>query len=248
MKVSSIESLAKIGDVSIAPLLENFYQKDKEGRFWILNALRRLNADVAKSIFMSLCKDEDVDIQLLSISALSEFESSEESLEILLELLDHSLWRIRNESARTLSRLQDLSPEFLIRQLQEGFENRKYWMIKVMEQRSEAVFIKPLLNIFNGEDWVLKTAAADALQQIPYKESEDFIEILNGDSQSLIYWTTRSLIGDQNRDYIEPMINCLDTQSAGTRENAIEFFLRMGKKSHANLREVFEKIILVKHI
>ncbi|MEE2923324.1 MAG: HEAT repeat domain-containing protein, partial [bacterium] len=241
MKVSSIESLAKIGDVSIAPLLENFYQKDKEGRFWILNALRRLNADVAKSIFMSLCKDEDVDIQLLSISALSEFESSEESLEILLELLDHSLWRIRNESARTLSRLQDLSPEFLIRQLQEGFENRKYWMIKVMEQRSEAVFIKPLLNIFNGEDWVLKTAAADALQQIPYKESEDFIEILNGNSQSLIYWTTRSLIGDQNRDYIEPMINCLDTQSAGTRENAIEFFLKMGKKSHANLREVFRE-------
>ena len=65
MRVSSIESLAKIGDVSIAPLLENFYQKDKEGRFWILNALRRLNADVARSIFLSLCKDEDVDIQLL---------------------------------------------------------------------------------------------------------------------------------------------------------------------------------------
>ena len=110
MRVSSIESLAKIGDVSIAPLLENFYQKDKEGRFWILNALRRLNADVARSIFLSLCKDEDVDIQLLSISALSEFDSSEESLEILLELLDHDLWRIRNESARTLSRLQIYLP------------------------------------------------------------------------------------------------------------------------------------------
>lgn len=241
MRVSSIESLAKIGDVSIAPLLENFYQKDKEGRFWILNALRRLNADVARSIFLSLCKDEDVDIQLLSISALSEFDSSEESLEILLELLDHDLWRIRNESARTLSRLKDLSPEFVIRQLQEGFENRKYWMIKVMEQRSDSIFVKPLINIFSGDDWVLKTAAADALQQIPYKDPEDFIEILSGDNDSLIYWITRSLIGDQNRDYIELLIGCLDSQSAGTRENAIEFFLKMGKKSHANLREVFRE-------
>ena len=142
MRVSSIESLAKIGDVSIAPLLENFYQKDKEGRFWILNALRRLNADVARSIFLSLCKDEDVDIQLLSISALSEFDSSEESLEILLELLDHDLWRIRNESIfEHYLVLKDLSPEFVIRQLQEGFENRKYWMIKVMEQRSDSILL-----------------------------------------------------------------------------------------------------------
>ena len=239
IRVSSIESLAKIGDVSIAPLLENFYQKDKEGRFWILNALRRLNASVARSIFLSLCQDEDADIQVLSISALSEFESSEDSLEVLLELLDHKLWRIRNEAARSLSRLKDVPTEFLIKQLDEGLENRKYWMIKVMEQRSESVFIEPLLNIFKDDDWVLKTAAADALQQIPYKDSGNFIDILDGNNEGLIYWTTRSLIGDQNRDYIEPMISCLDSKSAGTRENAIQFFLRMGKKSHANLREVF---------
>ena len=148
IRVSSIESLAKIGDGSIAPLLENFYQKDKEGRFWILNALRRLNASVARSIFLNLCQDEDADIQLLSISALSEFESNEDSLEVLLELLDHKLWRIRNEAARSLSRLKDVPTEFLIKQLDEGLENRKYWMIKVMEQRSESVFIEPLLNIF----------------------------------------------------------------------------------------------------
>ena len=82
---------------------------------------------------LELCKDEDVDIQLLSISALSEFDSGRD-LEFLLELLDHDLWRIRNESARTLSRLRFIS-RICNKAIAEGFENRKYWMIKVMEQR-----------------------------------------------------------------------------------------------------------------
>lgn len=242
IRVSSMQSLSNIGDVSIAPLLENFYQKDKEGRFWILNALRKLNAEVARSIFMNLCQDDDEDIQLLSISALGQFDCSDEVLEILLELLDHDQWRIRNEAARSFSRLADVPADYFIQHLRQGPENHKYWMIKIMEQKSDPQFVSALLEVFWDDSWVLKTAAADALQRIPYKDPETFFEAMKSLDVNVIYWVTRSLIGEQNRDYIEPMLNYLNSNSSGIRDNALQFFLKMGKKAHANLREVFREV------
>lgn len=242
IRVSSMQGLANIGDVSIAPLLENFYQKDKEGRFWILNALKKLNAEVARSIFLNLCQDDDEDIQLLSIAALSQFECSEEALEVLIDLLDNKHWRVRNEAARSLAKMEGTTEDFFIKQLAEGLENRKYWMIKVMEQKANAAFVHPLMEVFRDDSWVLKTAAADALQRIPFKDSEVFLSALQSDDINLTYWVTRALVGDQNRDYIEAMIKCLNSSSSGIRDNATQFFLKMGKKSHANLREVFRQI------
>lgn len=241
IRLSSMESLAKIGDVSIAPLIESFYKRDKEGRYWILNALRRMKVDVSHSIFKSLCYEEDPDLQILSISALCEFQWDDETLEILLELLDHEVWRVRNEAAVTLSKLEGLSPGFFINQLQEGNENRKYWMIKVMEYLGKAQFIPILIQQFHLDNWMLKTSVSDALQSFQDFSPEPYLDAFEEDDPNLNYWMSRSLIGCQDKSYYEVMTKLLNTSHSGTRQNAIEYFLGQGSRAGGYLGSLFSQ-------
>jgi HEAT repeat protein len=241
IRFSSSEVLARIGDISLGPLLESFYKKDKEGRFWILNALRKLALPVSLSIFRSLCFDEDIDIQLLSIGALADFAWEEESLEVLLELLDHENWKIRHGAAKSLARMKDVPERFFVQQLQEGTSNRRYWIIKAMEEQSRAAFVPILVSVFDNSEWFLRAAASDALQKFPDKDPEIFLPLLEKKDDNLLYWATRSLIGEKNKVFIDPVIRCLISSQAGIRDNAVQILVTMGKTAIPRLSHVFSE-------
>lgn len=241
IRVSSAKSLAQIGDLSVAPLLDSFYQKDREGRYWILQALRNLNVSVVKSIFQSLCYDEDPDLQVLSLASLAQYPSDDETLSILIELLEHEQWKVRNEASNTLSRLVGVEDAFFIRQLKEGSPNRKFWMIRVMEKRASHAFIEPLIDVLLKEDWSLKAAACDALQNFHGHDQSPFLSVLEEGDENAKYWISKSLVGSRDPGAIEMMKGFLDTQHIGIRQNVISFFRSLGSSAAGLLRAVFQE-------
>ncbi|PCJ18060.1 MAG: hypothetical protein COB02_06005 [Candidatus Cloacimonadota bacterium] len=242
IRLSASRTLENIGDMAIAPLLDKFYDRDKEGRFWILDALKKLKVPMVKSIFTSLCNDDDYDIQMLSISALSEFEWDDEILDVLFQLLSNEEWKIRSEAARTLASYKSIPNDYFIQQLQIGDVNIKYWMIKTIEMKQDYTYLPILLEVFNASDWNLKMCASDAIQKFQSKPSEIFLDPLRGIDENIKYWVSRSLIGDLSSVYIEPMLLCLDSTQSGIRENAYSFFEAMGVKSIPYLRQAFTEI------
>ena len=241
IRVSSARSLAKIGDLSVAPLLDSFYQKDKEGRFWILQALRNLNVSVVRTIFQSLCYDEDPDLQVLSIASLAQYSWDEETLSILIDLLDHELWRVRNEASNTLSRLEGIEDTFFINGLLEGSSNRKYWMIRIMERRNSEAFLDPLIKTLLTEDWVLKTAACEALRSFQNHDLSPLLQVFEEGDENAVYWITRAFIGSRDPSVISAMKSCLDSQHVGVRQNALTFFQQLGSSSASYLRVIYSE-------
>ncbi|MCJ8347031.1 HEAT repeat domain-containing protein [bacterium] len=242
IRLSASKALENIGDMAIAPLLDKFYDRDKEGRFWILDALKKLKVPMVKDIFISLCNDDDYDIQILSISALSEFDWDDEVLEALFQLLSNEEWKIRSEAARTLASYNSIPNEYFVQQLQIGDVNIKYWMIKIIEMKKDYTYLPILLEIFQSSDWNLKMCASDAIQKFESKPSDVFLDPLRGTDENIQYWVSRSLIGDNTSVYIEPMILCLEAKQSGIRENAYKFFESMGPKSIPYLRQAFTEI------
>jgi HEAT repeat protein len=238
IRVSSATGLARIGDGSLAPLLENFYEKDREGRFWILNALKKLNHPVVQSIFQTLCYDEDADLQVVSIGALSQFPSDDATQEILLDLLAHGQWKVRNEAANTLSRLREVPDEFFINQLQVALGDTRYWLVRVMERIASPGFAPALLTLLSSEDWVLKNAVSDALKALRGAQVELFLEFLSQGTENEKYWISKALCGSTDACFFEPMLALLGSTQTGLRDNAKEFFVLAGEKGIPFLRDV----------
>lgn len=242
IRLSASRALENIGDMAIAPLLDRFYDRDKEGRFWILDALKKLKVPMVKSIFISLCGDDDYDIQMLSISALAEFAWDDEILEVLFQLLSNDEWKIRSEAARTLASYDSIPNEYFVQQLQLGDVNIRYWMIKIIEMKQDYTYLSVLLEVFNSSDWNLKVCASDAIQKFPSKPSEIFLEPLMSSDDNIKYWVSRSLIGDRSNMYVDPMLLGLESEQAGIRENAYKYFENMGAKAIPFLRDAFTQV------
>ena len=241
IRVSSAMGLAKIGDLSVAPLLENFYQKDREGRFWILQALRNLNVSVVQSIFQSLCYDEDPDLQVLSLASLAQYPADDETLFIIIDLLEHDQWKVRNEACNTLSRLEGVEDDFFITHLRKGTANRKFWMIRAMQKRAAESFIVPLIEVLINENWELKIAACEALRGYHKYDQRPFFEALKEADDNARFWITKSLVGCRDPEAIEIMKGFLDAQHLGIRQNAVAFFQSLGASVAAFLRMLFQE-------
>jgi len=239
IRVSSATGLAQIGDVSLVPLLENFYERDREGRFWILSALKKLNHPVVHSIFQSLCHDEDADLQVISIDALSQFPADETTLETLLQLLEHEQWKVRSEAANTLSRLKGVPDEFFISQLQASQDDTRYWLVRVMQKIASPAFAPALITLLSSEDWGLKNTASEALKAMREQQAELFLKVLTEGSENEKYWISKALCGSTDACFYESMLRLLASPQTGLRENAREFFILTGQRGSPFLREVF---------
>jgi len=240
IRFGSAKTLSQIGDLSIAPLLEKFHERDREGRFWILNALRRMKAPVARSIFLTLSSEEEGDIQILSIQALSDFSQDEEVLLALMGLLEHEQWKIRNEAARSIVKLKP-EPQVLMEKLNTGTSNQRYWVIQIMQGMQDPRFYPALVSVFDDPDWVLRTAASDAIRQMNWHQKDLVIEILTGKDENRIFWMTRSLRGERDRSYLDSLIRCLSCRQSGIVENVQAILKDMGTLAQSRLLQVFRE-------
>ncbi len=240
IRLHSAEALGRIGDVTIGPLIEKFYERDKEGRFWILSALRRMHLPFTLGIFKTLCHEEDTDIQLLSIQSLGDWQQDEEVLEILLELLDHSRWKVRAEAARSIARLKP-SLEILIRELEEGGSNRRYWVVQIFEMLNDPRSIPALIGLFSQDDWVLRTAVAEALGRMDNLPRELVLQELESGDESRVFWMTKALNKSQDRLFLDALLKTLQFKQSGINANVMSILKGMGATAYPRLVMVFSE-------
>jgi len=168
-------ALCERGKEIVDYLIKAFSTGNSDQKYWIIQILSRVLKSKALPFLEKLILSGDEEIKYHAITALATIRITK-SVKLLIKALNDNVWMVRSHAAEQLIALGKKTINIIKEEniLEEGSEDIKYWLIKVLARLNE---IKPLKEMFEKEDTSKKTKI-HILNALEGNDDEQAIQII----------------------------------------------------------------------
>ncbi len=232
------ESAGESPDGAVSEIiLDALESKELMMRYGAVCALK--NSRDAKTIELLIGLLADIHEEIREKAVENLMFMREYALEPLIKSLNHENWVVRKNAAYVLGRFGAMAIGELMKVLEKGDENSRYWAIKALGQIGVAAS-EPLLHSLDDPDWQVRKNSADSLGEIGSQVIKPLVNQLLKNkpalNSNLFYWSEYVLIniGEETIPFLGRLIQA---DSPDLRMLAVGVLGRFTKK-----REAFQYI------
>lgn len=209
--LKAVEGLAKQGARIVPRLLEYFHTASVNGKRYALRVMGRTGDPAALEHILRSAASDDATLRLEAAHALEPFADGRVT-ETLVRMLEDPADGVREAAAEILARARNL-----------------------------AGTVAALVACLSGENWILRSSAAQILGRIGKPAIPALYEVLSGGDDDARFWAIRSL-GSIGPTAIDPLVGYLGDKSWIIRKNAAEALIEIGDEAARPLLRKLESV------
>lgn len=248
----SSDALAEIGPTAIPLILEALQAEDEEQARWLLAALCKMGergraalADLmvrrgesfawnvkdglvelgaaARPLFLELSQHPDTDLRFFAVTCLGELGPDPALHERLVDSLKDPSWSIRKVAAEALAARGPLIQDQLMRAMEYGNEDLRYWVTVVFRKMGpdgvdqlldalqdsnsnvayfaatalaevkERRVVRPLIRALASPSWPVRNAASTSLSLLGEVAVEQLVNSIEDEHEDVSFWVAKTL-------------------------------------------------------
>ncbi len=217
-KMSSIESLGRIGTTGISIIVKALKDKDSDVRGRAAEALENIKSDTAVQLLINALKDEDSDVRGRAAEALGNIKS-DTAVQPLINALKDEDSDVRGSAAQALGNIKsDTAVQPLINALKDEDSDVRGSAADALGNIKSDTAVQSLINALKDEDSDVQWRAAQALGNI--KSDTAVQPLINAlkDKDSDVRWSAAQALGNIKSDIaVQPLINALKDKDSDVR-------------------------------
>ncbi|AKB52162.1 putative oxidoreductase/HEAT repeat-containing protein [Methanosarcina barkeri str. Wiesmoor] len=222
-KISSIESLGRIGVAGISIISEALKDEDPSVRWSAIKALRNIKSDKAVKPLINALKDEDDDLRWNVAEILGKIKS-DTAVKLLINALKDENSHVRLSAAEALGNIKsETAVQLLINALNDENENVQRGAAEALGNIESETAVQPLINALNDENEDVRRSAVEALGKIKSETAvQPLINALKDEDDDL-RWNVAEILGKIKSDTaVKLLINALKDENSHVRLSAAE--------------------------
>ncbi len=164
--------LKELGSSAVPALKELLRTGSDHQRFWAFRLIGMSVGSKALPTFRTILFSQDYDekIKSYALSGLKEVHS-EETVPILLEVLDSDLWALRAQASKILVQHPSECTLGLLKSLKEKNKARRYWLTQILLERIDAKYLGHLEELFKNADAELRYQTLNLIAKLGSEDS-----------------------------------------------------------------------------
>jgi HEAT repeat protein len=221
-------ALTDIGEKGVDRIAEALSSASDDVRYWVTRILESIG-EAGMPYLVKALSDKNRNIRFFAAKALGGSMNPDVMRDLIKSLADQS-WSVRKVAAESISKLEALNIDHLLRNMSNDNEDIRYWIEQILRKTGEGHLEQIHERVRTG-DAELRMCACQALGVIGNKKSIDvLIEALrDGNEWGRIYAAIGlGHIGDQRA--IIPLIKSLSDRNAEVHRNIMKAFEKLGSQ------------------
>ena len=230
-------SLTEIGEKGVDRIAEAMVSQSDDVRYWVTRILESIGEPGMPYLVRAL-SDKNKNIRFFAAKALGSSTNPEVMRDLIRSLADPS-WTVRKAAAESITKLEGLNIDHLLRSLSNDNEDIRFWVGQILRKTGKE-HLDQIHDRLRLSDTELRLCACQALGTICDPRSTDvLIEALrDGNEWGRIYAAIAlGHIGDTRS--IVPLIKSLSDRNSEVHRNILKAFEKLGSK----VFEVLEKSV-----
>ncbi|MBI3037602.1 HEAT repeat domain-containing protein, partial [bacterium] len=231
-------SLTDIGEKGVDRIAEALSSPNEDVRYWVTRILESIG-EAGMAYLVRALSDKNKNIRYFAAKALSGSNNPEVIRSLIRSLGDPS-WSVRKAAAESITKLEGLSVDQLLRNISNDNEDIRYWVGNILKNSGKN-HLDQIHQLLKTGDREVRLFACQALGAIGDPRSTDMLidALHDGNEWGRIYAAIAlGQIGDERA--IVPLIRCLSDRNAEVHRNVIGAFRKLGKKVFETLNKCVE--------
>ncbi|MFZ2960542.1 MAG: HEAT repeat domain-containing protein [Candidatus Ozemobacteraceae bacterium] len=221
-------ALGEVGERGVDRIAEALKSPNDDVRYWVTRILDSVG-EAGMPYLVKALSDKNKNIRFYAAKALRG-SSNPETVRHLIKALSDSSWSVRKIAAQSITRMDGISIEHLLRNISNDNEDVRYWVGQILKETGPGR-LDQIHECLKTNDPELRLYACQALGIIADQRStEVLIEILKIGNEWVRIYAAIALgrIGDARA--VIPLIESLSDRNAEVHRNIMRAFQKLGSK------------------
>lgn len=231
-------ALTEIGDKGVDRIAEAMVSQSDDVRYWVTRILESIG-EAGMPFLVRALSDKNKNIRFFAAKALGGSMNPTVIRDLIKSLADES-WSVRKAAAESISKLEGLSIDHLLRSMSNDNEDIRFWVEQILKKTGKE-HLEQIHDRLRLGDTELRLCAVQALGVICDVRSTEFLidALRDGNEWGRIYSAIAlGHIGDERA--IIPLIRSLSDRNTEVHRNILKAFEKLGPKVYETIEKAIE--------